>query len=82
MREPHVDDALEVVDFAMAELVALGCDPIDAASTLIASGLLRLEDAGSPRATLKVYRRFLEHVLETLRAIEAGGNGARSAAVH
>ena len=71
-----VVDAVEIVDEALADLEAAGCDPLDRAAALVSAGLAELDSADDLAGALAVYRLFLEHTVGALRALQAGTGGA------
>jgi hypothetical protein len=50
-----IDDAVEIIDEALADLEACGCEPLDRAAALVSAGLAELADAddlaGASRST-------------------------------
>jgi hypothetical protein len=66
-----VTDAVEIIDDALADLEACGCEPLDSAAALIAAGLAELRDSDAPPAEeLALYRSLLGHMLEALERLQ------------
>jgi hypothetical protein len=73
MIEPTVVDAVEIIDVALADLEACGCDPLDRAAALITSGIAEIRDSDEPVAQqLAIYRLVLEQIVTALTEVRAG----------
>jgi hypothetical protein len=65
-----VEAATEIIDDALTDLADAGCTSLDSAAALLAAGLAALDETDDLAGTLTVYRMLLEHVCNTLQAID------------
>jgi hypothetical protein len=69
--------AIEIIDDALADLVGVGCTPLDRAAALLAAGLLELGEADDLPGILALHRMLLEHVCTTLHVLDVAAAATR-----
>jgi hypothetical protein len=77
MHETTIDDAVEIVDTAVADLAGIGCTPLDRASALLAAGLAELDGADNLAGVLAVHRLVLESICNTLQVLDGAALSTR-----
>jgi hypothetical protein len=72
-----IEDAVEIIDDAVADLAGIGCPPLDRASALLAAGLAELDESADIAGVLALHRLLLEHVCTTLQVLDVAAAATR-----